>query len=70
MNIPEIQLLLDPLLLSETCIVRQRTENSIEVWGNDISKHFLVRYDEQQTHFLDVIYISQDHLRERTYGMG
>jgi hypothetical protein len=51
------------------CIVRQRTPITLEVWGSDIGKHFLLRYDERQEHFLDVIDLSRND-DERGYGVG
>jgi hypothetical protein len=61
---------LDSPLPSESCIVRQRTATSVEVWGSDIGNHFLLCYDESQEHFLDVTYLPTDMSHERTYGMG
>lgn len=36
---------------------RQLDPQHIEVWGEDISEHYLLCYDEQQTHLVDVFYI-------------
>jgi hypothetical protein len=52
------------------CVLRQLDPLHLEIWGNDISEHYLVCYDEAQPHLLDVFYIPLDTPVERHDGMG
>lgn len=38
-------------------LFRQLDSLHVEVWGEDISEHYLLCYDEQQSHLVDVFYI-------------
>jgi hypothetical protein len=53
--------------LPEGCLVRPLDAHHLEVWGSDISEHYLLCYDERQSHLLDVFYIPFD--AERQHGM-
>ncbi len=56
--------------LPEGCFVRRLDPFHLEVWGNDLTEHYLLCYDETQRHLLDVFYIPQGTSLERRYGMG
>jgi hypothetical protein len=51
------------------CLLHRLDPQHIEVWGDDISEHYLFCYDEQQSHLVDVIYIPFETDVERHYGM-
>ncbi len=42
------------------CMFRRLDPLRVEVWGEDISEHYLLCYDERQGHLLDVFYIPFD----------
>jgi hypothetical protein len=52
------------------CLVRHLDALHIEIWGDDISEHYLLCYDEAQPHLLDVFYVPFDNLVERHDDMG
>jgi hypothetical protein len=57
-------------LLHSGCLLRWRDPLHVEVWGDDISEHYLLCYDERQSHLLDVFYIPFEIDAERGYAVG
>ncbi len=56
--------------LPEGCFVRRLDPFHLEIWGLDPTEHYLLCYDENQPHLLDVFCIPQGTQLERSYGMG
>jgi len=40
-----------------SCLHRTRTPQSVEVWGHDISEHYLVTFDPSRKNLLDIVFL-------------
>jgi hypothetical protein len=44
----------------DSTLSRWQGQNCLEIWGEDIGEHFLITFDENKPHLMDVTFIQTE----------
>ena len=53
----------DTLALTNGSVLRLRSRNQVEVWGVNISEHFLITRCASNPHSVDVVFLTDHNLK-------